>query len=63
MKNHVDEIISLINFTSDKLDKASEGLETYDDDSESDHGDGRCVGREEAYLEILRECGRRLQKI
>lgn len=59
----IDEIISLLNFSHEKLKTSRDDLVTYEDDSEADHQDGQFVGRATAYREMIKECGRRLQAV
>ena len=60
----MDELIEMMNYAYSGLRNSKSGLETYEDDSEADHGDGQQVGREHAYREIIKHCAERiLEKI
>lgn len=56
------ELIEVMNHAYQGLCNSKEGLETYADDSEADHGDGQQVGREHAYREVIRHCAEQILK-
>lgn len=56
----MDEVLAILMFAEGRLKNSKEGLETYEDDVDADHGDGQQVGREYAYREIIKRCAERL---
>ena len=52
----MDNLIKILNFSYNGYLNSKDGLETYDDACEADHGDGQQVGREEAYSKVMKEC-------
>jgi hypothetical protein len=55
-------VISIMKFALDGLENSKDGLTTYAEDSEADHGDGQQVGRETAYKAVIKECAKLLEK-
>lgn len=45
------------------MENSKEGLDTYTEDSEADHGDGQQVGRETAYKRVAKLCCTKLLDI
>lgn len=54
--------IDIILKCQDGLLSAKDGVATYDEDSEADHGDGVFCGKEVAYADIMRHCAEKLSK-
>lgn len=55
----LNEVISAaLNLHADSKD----GLTTYVDDSDADHGDGQQVGRESAYENVIKLCADKIHK-
>ena len=61
-------LIEIIIFAQEGIENSKEGLTTYEDDSEADHGDGdgdgdgQQVGRETAYRAVIKKCAELMVK-
>jgi len=54
-------LIDMLNFAYRELLDAKQE-DTYDDDSQADHGDGMYCGRVEAYKKVIKECAKNIQE-
>lgn len=59
----IKENIRLMSVALDNYEKSKDGLTTYEDDSEADHGDGQQVGREAACFAMVKYCAGRIVDI
>ncbi len=50
------DLIAIIIFAQEGIENSNEGLTTYENDGQADHGDGQQVGRETAYRSIIKKC-------
>ena len=53
-----DSVFDIMNFAKDGFYNSKDGIETYEDDSSADHGDGQQVGRETAYKAVMCKCAK-----
>ncbi len=52
----------IINVSLSLYTNSKDGLTTYSDDSDADHGDGQQVGRETTCVEIIKICADKIHK-
>ena len=56
----MQDLIEMMAWAHEQLKNSKLGLETYEDDSQADHGDGQQVGRETAYMAIIKKCAEQI---
>ena len=59
----MDDLIRMIEWAREQIKTAKDGIETYDENADADHEDGRYCGRVEAYKNVIRFCASQLAEI